>query len=214
MFRLKVNSVLCAILLGILLMSVNALAFDLNPSIPTTPPFMFIRWTGTSMTYWINTGVPSTWITPINSADATWDAAKGPFVFDYNGTTTTSTNNPCGTPSTYDGTNVIIAQDCSSTDWLAVTWLWYSTTNKNILDCDITFNTYYPWSTTGAAGYYDVQNIATHELGHCLFLVDLYKGAASGATMYGYAATGETKKRTLHWDDKAGIWTLYDSKYK
>ena len=57
----------------------------------------------------------------------------------------------------------------------------------------------------------DLQNIATHELGHALGLADLYDTTAPvpEQTMYGYASTGETKKRTLEDGDKAGITVLY-----
>ena len=55
----------------------------------------------------------------------------------------------------------------------------------------------------------DVQNIATHELGHALPLLDLYGGPDSGKTMYGYAEQGETSKRSLAAEDKAGISYLY-----
>jgi hypothetical protein len=55
----------------------------------------------------------------------------------------------------------------------------------------------------------DVANIATHELGHTLVLADLYGGGDTEKTMYGYASAGETKKRTLHSDDIAGIRYLF-----
>ena len=57
----------------------------------------------------------------------------------------------------------------------------------------------------------DLQNIVTHELGHALGLADLYDTTAPvpEQTMYGYASTGETKKRSLEAGDKAGITVLY-----
>jgi len=55
----------------------------------------------------------------------------------------------------------------------------------------------------------DLQNIATHELGHALGLADLYDDACSEQTMYGYASIEETKKRDLETGDKAGIAVLY-----
>jgi hypothetical protein len=61
------------------------------------------------------------------------------------------------------------------------------------------------------AGCMDLQNIATHELGHALGLADLYDETAPipEQTMYGIASTGETKKRDLEDGDKAGIIALY-----
>jgi len=63
----------------------------------------------------------------------------------------------------------------------------------------------------GDTGIMDLQNIATHELGHALGLADLYDTTAPvpEQTMYGYASTGETKKRSLEAGDKAGITVLY-----
>ncbi len=60
-------------------------------------------------------------------------------------------------------------------------------------------------------GIMDLQNIATHELGHALGLADLYDETAPvpEQTMYGYASSGETKKRTLADGDIAGITALY-----
>jgi len=40
-------------------------------------------------------------------------------------------------------------------------------------------------------------------------LNDLYGGSDSEKTMYGYANTGETKKRSLETDDKNGIKYIY-----
>jgi hypothetical protein len=71
------------------------------------------------------------------------------------------------------------------------------------------FNTCYSWSASGEAGKIDVQNVATHELGHWLTLLDLCGGGDSDKTMYGYTYAGETKKRTLDSDDIAGINYIY-----
>lgn len=55
----------------------------------------------------------------------------------------------------------------------------------------------------------DLQNIATHELGHGVGLADLYETSCSEVTMYGYSTEGETKKRTLEEPDIIGIQKLY-----
>jgi hypothetical protein len=55
----------------------------------------------------------------------------------------------------------------------------------------------------------DVQNIVTHELGHCAGMDDLYESNAVEETMYGYSEEGETKKRDLYLGDITGIIGLY-----
>jgi len=55
----------------------------------------------------------------------------------------------------------------------------------------------------------DFENIATHELGHSVGMNDLYTTSCAEQTMYGYAANGETKKRTLEAGDIIGIKKLY-----
>ncbi len=55
----------------------------------------------------------------------------------------------------------------------------------------------------------DVQNIVTHELGHCAGMGDVYEPAAGEETMYGYSEEGEVKKRDLYTGDVTGITKLY-----
>jgi len=101
---------------------------------------------------------------------------------------------------------------------IAVTMIWYGK-DKRIVEVDTAMNTDLPWTQnavagdpdtqTGIAGYYDVQDIMTHEAGHWLMLGDLYSKAASEQTMYGYGSTGELKARTLESGDIAGLRKIY-----
>ena len=55
----------------------------------------------------------------------------------------------------------------------------------------------------------DLQNIATHELGHGVGLADIYDTTCSAVTMYGYSNNGDIQKRTLEVPDIRGLQTLY-----
>ena len=106
------------------------------------------------------------------------------------------------------------------TNVLAVTRLRYNALNGEITDADIAFNrtpeslaglgTYY-WATNGDTDKVDVQNTATHEIGHYSGLADLYnpgdflylmdmKYNNQVATMYGLIDVGELYKRDIHPD--------------
>jgi len=138
----------------------------------------------------------------IKAAMNTWSTAGAKFKFSYGGSTTIKT-------AVYDNKNVIAWNDLAAGVLAQNSIWWTSATNGDAVESDIIFNTDYTWSTTGAAGKYDIQNIGTHELGHALFLTDLYGSKDKEKTMYGYGATGETKKRTLELDDKNGIKYIY-----
>lgn len=152
--------------------------------------------------YYINSGVPEEWGTAIQDGDLAWDEAGSKFRFNYIGTTDK-------TGPSYDGYNVVCLSNLGGNGVLARNTYWYNRKTKIVYENDIEFNTYYPWSTDGDSNAYDVQNIATHELGHCLVLNDLYENYQSEMTMYGYANLGETKKRTLEFGDKDGIIYIY-----
>jgi hypothetical protein len=93
---------------------------------------------------------------------------------------------------------------------IAVNIYWYS--GSLILHNDVCFNNYdFSWSDSGQSGRMDIQNIAAHEFGHNLCLNDLYDAGSREFTMYGYCSAGETKKRSLHDDDIAGIRYIYPS---
>ena len=111
-------------------------------------------------------------------------------------------------PITLDGHNVV-SWDYPEEDYIGVCCTWYIASTGEIVECDIVFNDYYTWSSTGEPGKMDIQNIATHEFGHTLNLGDLYGSGDTEKTMYGYGSAGETKKRTLHQDDIDGICYIY-----
>ena len=148
----------------------------------------------------------------IQHAFQTWeDVLSAKISFKYEGKTTNNNG------AANDLINLIVWVE---SDWeqttgfgsnvIALATTFYSTATGQIFDSDIQFNgENFTWSDSDESGKMDVQNIATHEIGHFLGLADLYAPSDSEKTMYGYSATGETKKRTLDPDDEDGASYLY-----
>jgi hypothetical protein len=92
-----------------------------------------------------------------------------------------------------------------------------------MVEADIFFNTAFPWSVSsgGERGRYDLQSIATHEIGHLLGLghsaigeTEVIPGGrrviAAGTVMFPIAfSSGSIEDRTLRPDDIAGIGDVY-----
>lgn len=110
-----------------------------------------------------------------------------------------------------DGKNAIcFGNYYSDPGIIAACTVWYNPATKAIVEFDITFETDFEWGDAGSdTSVMDLQNIATHELGHALGLADVYDTGCSDVTMYGYSVEGETEKRTLEGPDITGIQALY-----
>lgn len=133
-------------------------------------------------------------------------------------------------PDQVDHQNVIGFADLSGmpgfedtlgfTDYLTAT----DTVPAHFLESDIVLNASFPWSTdpAGVPGDYDLQSIATHEIGHFLGLghsaIGLVQTEPDGSldvrgkrtVMFPIAFTpGNVSDRTLTPDDVAGISDLY-----
>ncbi|MEE9499740.1 MAG: matrixin family metalloprotease [Candidatus Omnitrophota bacterium] len=83
---------------------------------------------------------------------------------------------------------------------------------REIVEAHILLNDYFEWgdaTVDGGSNLMDVQNLVTHELGHCAGMGDLYKTEATEETMYGYSTEGEITKRDLYKGDINGITKLY-----
>lgn len=115
-----------------------------------------------------------------------------------------------------DGRNEVVFGDVAYANAIAVTIVWGifggPPSDRKIIEFDMIFDDVdFDWSAegTGIAGKMDLQNIATHELGHAVGLGDLYTSSCAEVTMYGYSDYAEIDKRTLEPDDVAGLVALY-----
>lgn len=150
-------------------------------------------------------------INAIAAAFETWDAEVVKEIFD----NTVEITDLSGTLR--DGNNTVSWAYIEEERIVAQCTIWFYVNTKEMVEFDIVFNTQQPWGIDqdGEGAEYvltdafDIQNIATHESGHTLVLLDLYKDQDSEMTMYGYTAIGEVKKRSLAWGDINGVNKLY-----
>ncbi len=127
-------------------------------------------------------------------------------------------------PSRGDGMTVLGFQNRPDLDRvLGSTSFVVDTQTGELLEADIFFNTTFPWSVAAAGeqGRYDLQSIATHEIGHLLGLGHSAMGEtqvipggrrviAAESTMFPIAFTaGSIDGRVLRADDVAGIGDVY-----
>lgn len=157
---------------------------------------------------------PASVMAAVEAATATWEAEVTTEVFAQGSATSHTLKADWVSP---DGSNeAYFSQTELGARTVAVTIVWGVFTGppsaREIIEWDLVLNDALaePWGdATVQRGSWDVQNIATHELGHASGLGDLYTLAAAEQTMYGYASPGETKKRSLESGDIAGIRALY-----
>jgi len=129
-------------------------------------------------------------------------------------------------PKSGDGVTVLGYQSRPDLDrTLAATNFFIDTVTGEIVESDIFFNSAFLWSTSaaGTTGRFDVQSIATHEIGHLLGLSHSALGEtelrAGGRRVLGAEAVmfpiafsaGDTHDRSLKADDIAGISDIYGS---
>ncbi len=182
---------------------------NIQPAILRCYSLMGIKWTTFPVTYTINPtnpqGLDESFITgALSQSTKSWDDATSRALF---GAYTVDSSAPFGV---VDGKNAMVfGNNYPTAGVIAVTYTWYYSISRRIVEFDISFETDYQW---GDAAVYptkmDVQDIATHEIGHGVGLKDLYN-TCKEETMYGYASYGETKKRTLNAGDIAGIKAIY-----
>jgi len=94
---------------------------------------------------------------------------------------------------------------------IAITYFWYYVNTKELVDCDIVFDTAEGWSISEEVpdDKFDVWNIATHEAGHTLVLADIRSPKDGALTMHAYTWLGDSFKRDLGTGDTLGIQAIY-----
>ncbi|MFC2010077.1 matrixin family metalloprotease [Chloroflexota bacterium] len=163
-----------------------------------------------TVTYQVNPdGAPEGVLAEIQSSFETWDTETGNELFIFSSLTNQSGLN-------LDGQNTVSWRRIAPRSTIAVTRLWYDTVTGQIVEFDIAFNAFLKWGIDpddegpiSLSKQYDVQNIATHEVGHVVGLADLYEDQYRELTMYGYGRTGEVIKISLEEGDMAGARYLY-----
>jgi len=121
-----------------------------------------------------------------------------------------------------DGKNEIMFEEIADPGVIAVTIVWGifqgSQRSRELVEWDLVFNSGESWGDAGDTNetelgdtsVMDLQNIATHEVGHAAGM-NHPPEQCTEETMYPFSERGETKKRTLHTGDKQGIEELYEN---
>jgi hypothetical protein len=223
---------------SLLLLSVAAAALAYNPfqdDVNGTPQPS--RWPNASVSYYINpatgsniSGDPST---AIQAAFQTWMTTPAPF----NGQLLTDIQatdqgtSSLSAPNATDCRNVIGFDDTNTADFPTGTIAFteistvspqganYSCPGQTetsvlpsqMIDADIEFNPQIQFTTTTAPGpnQFDLQSVATHEIGH---LLGLDHSGLAEAVMFPFGdTTSAGERRSLSLDDLLGIAFLYPS---
>lgn len=161
-------------------------------------PGGFTHWNGRNFNWYHNdtSGQGGGKGAALTSAMASWTNVSGAsHVLNYSGTT--------GAGWATDGQNTIVwttGNGCT-TNCLALTALVLQS-GQVIVESDIMFNNTYPWNTNGSA--YDVQSLATHELGHSLGIAHTELTSSPEPSMT-QNNSGNTAWRTLEADDVSAL---------
>ena len=164
---------------------------------------------GTS-TYYVNlSSAPNGALSEIQDAFEAWDVETSNELFVYGGETGLLGN-------VFDGQNTIGWRGIIPRAIVAMASIWYIPATGEVVEFDITFNALQKWGIDPddegpqkLKRMFDVENVATHEVGHIVGLADLYDEVYRELTMYGYTSKSETQKISLEEGDIAGTQELY-----
>jgi len=185
-----------------------------HPAKPTKPTVCYkllgYSWKTTPVNYYINPtnsqGLSQSFVTSaFSTAAETWDDATSKELF--NNAYAVDTSAVYGVK---DGKNSIVFGSYPNSGVIAVTSIWFSRKNQQLVEFDQLYNTYFAWGDSSVnPALMDLQNIAVHELGHGVGLDDIYTSSCSAVTMYGYSYEGDLAKRTLETADITGLRLMY-----
>ncbi|MFA5414691.1 MAG: PKD domain-containing protein, partial [Methanoregula sp.] len=176
-------------------------------------------------TYYVNPGTVSGAAAAIQNAGTTWNNAipSSSFRLNYGGTSTKTTFGNDGTSLIYYGPESDFAPNQDSIIAWASSW----SSGGFITEADVEFNTHWTWTTGSASGsQMNIETIVLHEMGHWLFLKDLYGWlpefnsafsmypsdlSPEKKVMFGYngQSMGNQNLKTLSSADIAGIRWIY-----
>lgn len=92
---------------------------------------------------------------------------------------------------------------------IGVTYYWYYTTTKEMVEFDMVLDSEETWSLAGSSGTFSVQGVSAHEAGHTLVLQDLRSPKDGALTMHAYTWLGDTLKNDLGSGDILGVEAIY-----
>ncbi len=184
-----------------------------------------VKWKSFPVNYVINPsnpqGLSEAFVTSAISTSAeTWDAVTSAELFN-----NAYSVNYTAQYGVQNFVNAIAFGDYPNDNVIAVTSVWYTPVGRRIVEFDQLYNTRFTWGDAtnppqeciivngteicNPVPVMDLQNIATHELGHGAGLDDIYSTTCSAVTMYGYSGYSETRKRTLEQPDITGLQKMY-----
>lgn len=164
-----------------------------------------IHWfSGSATKYQITGSAPTGGNTAVENAVATWDGFVTTRAFSRDDSSPSA--NPCGGVNTVQWASID-----GSGGVLATASVCRNVATKEIVGFMVTMDSAESWATDGSSDKFDVENVASHELGHVAGLGHDNPPKSGCLTMYKFAGLGETQKRTLGLGDKLGMNTLYSS---
>jgi hypothetical protein len=174
-----------------------------KPTANTCYKLLGVKWTTFPISYVINPsnqdGLAESFITStLQTSSETWDSYTSRELFNDVYSIDYAANWDDQSP---DGRNEYVFSSYPQNNVIAITNIWgYFSgpkANKRIIEYDILFNEYYSWGDASLnPALMDLQNIATHEIGHGIGLADLYN-TCTQETMYGYSREGELRRELL-----------------